>query len=223
MLMEKTFRYESDLVKTFEEKYFHKKQTLLIKEMNIRWGNIDLVEINSVSLPFTPEQCKVLSKPSNAKIFVRLNNKRPLSKQKLFVGLGISESTFQNALSELLRADLIVREKQNYWRNVNFVFPKVVITGYEAKLTDFQKAIFQAKMNKAYVDYSYMVFPIEVAEKLLEKYGEVIESMDLGLIGVSKNRTRKYIKAKKSETMKPYIRLMNLVISSDMHREEAAV
>lgn len=219
--MEKEFRYEDDLVRTFQEKYFHKKQTLLINEMNIRWGNIDLVEINSVSLPFTKEQCKVLSKPSNAKIFSRLNNKRPLSKQKLFMGMGISESTFQNALGELLRADLIVREKQNYRRNVNFVFPKVVITGYEAKLTDYKKAIFQAKMNKAYVDYSYMVFPMDVAEKLVEKYGEVIESLDLGLVGVSGNKIKKYIKAKKSEEIKPYIRLMNLVISSEMCKEAA--
>ena len=220
--MNKMFRYEKDLVKTFHEKYFQNKQTLLINEMKIRWGNIDLVEINSVSLPFTKEQCKVLSKPSCAKIFMRLKNKRPLSRPKLFVGLGVSESTFNNALSELLREKLIVREGMNYRRNVNFVFPKVVITGYEAKLTDYSKALYQARLNKMYVDYSYVVFPMDVAENITEKYRDTIESLNLGLIGVSEKKVKKYIKPKKNEAMKPYIRLMNLVISNDAYTEEAA-
>lgn len=220
--MNKIFRYESELVSKFQDVYFRNKHTLLINEMKIRWGNIDLVEINSISLPFTKEQCDVLSKPSCAKIFMRLKNKKLISKQKLFVGLGVSESTFQNALLELLREKLIVRENQNFRRNVDFVFPKVIITGYEAKLTDYNKALYQARMNKAYVDYSYMVFPMDVAETIVDKHREAIEALNLGLIGVSKEKVKKYIKSKKNESMKPYIRLMNLVISNNEYMKEAA-
>ena len=132
--------------------------------MKIRWGNIDLVEISDVELPFTQEQCRVLSKPSCAKIFMRLKNKQLLSKPKLLAGMGVSESTFNKALLELQKENLVVRVNNNYRRSVEFRFPKVIITGYEAKLTDYNKALFQARMNKQYVDFSYMVFPMDVAE-----------------------------------------------------------
>lgn len=218
--MNKLFRYEKDLVRTFREMFFVDKRTLVINEMRIRWGNIDLVEISDVALPFTQEQCRVLSKPSCAKVFMRLKNKRLLSKQTLFTGLGISESTFNRVLLELQKENLIIREKNNYRRNVNFVFPKVVITGYEAKLTDYNKALFQARMNQQYVDYSYMVFPMDAAENIMKKHEEVINSFNLGLIGVSQEQMKVYIKPQKNKPMKLYVRLMNLVISNDACNSE---
>ena len=220
--MNKIFRYEKDLVDTFRKIHSSRRSTLLIDEMKIRWGNIDLVEINNTALPFSKEQCQVLSKPSCAKIFMRLKNKRLLSKEKLFVGLGVSESTFHKAMSEMIREKLVIREGNNYRRNVNFVFPKVIITGYEAKLTDYSKALYQARMNKEYVDYSYMVFPMDVAENIAKKHGETLVSFNLGLIGVSQEKVKVYIRPRKNESLKPYIRLMNLVISSEAYNEEAA-
>ena len=62
--MEKLFRYEIDLVNCFKENFSFHKNSLLIDELKIRWGNIDLVEISNLSLPFTHEQCKILSKSS---------------------------------------------------------------------------------------------------------------------------------------------------------------
>ncbi|MGN1168035.1 MAG: hypothetical protein ACI4S2_16565 [Lachnospiraceae bacterium] len=222
--MNKIFRYEKDLVDMFAEQYSSKHQTLLIREMKIRWGNIDLVEINNMSLPFSKQQCQVLSKPSCAKIFMRLNNKKLLTKKTLFEGLGLSESTFNRALSELIKEHLIVREENKFRRNIDFVFPKVVISGYEAKLTDYSKALFQARQNKEFVDYSYMVFPMDVAENIMEKHKDTICTFNLGLIGVSPDKTKVYIKPHKNKPMKPYIRLMNLVLSSEFYdREEAAV
>lgn len=211
--MDKLFRYESDLVECFQAIHSLSKQTILITEMKIRWGNIDLVEINNTSLPFTSEQCRLLSKPSYAKIFMRLKNKRPISKQKLFIGLGVSESTFDKAISDLLKAKLIYKEDNLYFRNINFIFPSVVITGYEAKLTDYNKAFYQACINKEYVDYSYMVFPIDIADNILKKHENAIRSFNLGLIGVSQDISKVYIKPHKNESVKPYIRLMNLALS----------
>lgn len=63
---------------------------------------------------------------------------------------------------------------------------------------------------------------MDVAENITEKYRDTIESLNLGLIGVSEKKVKKYIKPKKNEAMKPYIRLMNLVISNDAYTEEAA-
>lgn len=64
--MEKTFRYEKDLVNSFQKKHHLKSNAIIIKEMKIRWGNIDLVEISKNKFPFNTEQSKVLSKPSRS-------------------------------------------------------------------------------------------------------------------------------------------------------------
>lgn len=222
--MNRMFRYEKDLVDVFLERYLSKRQTLLIREMKIRWGNIDLVEISNMSLPFSKQQCQVLSKPSCAKIFMKLKNKMLISKEKLIEGLGLSESTLNRALSELVKESLVVREKNKFRRNIDFVFPKVVISGYEAKLTDYSKALYQARQNKEFVDYSYMVFPMDVAENIVEKHKETIYTFNLGLIGVSEDKVKVYIKPHKNKPMKPYIRLMNLALSNELYYgEEAAV
>ncbi len=221
--MNNLFRYEKDLVESFEKQCPLNEHDLLISEMGIRWGNIDLVKISNSSIPFTKQQCHILKKPSCAKIFMRLKNKRLLSKKKLFIGLGLSESTFNKALSELMKAGLVAQNDNNFHRNVNFVFPKVVITGYEAKLTDYNKALYQARMNREYVDYSYMIFPMNIAHNIMEKHSEVLKQYNLGLIGVSQDKIKFYIKPHKNAPMKPYIRLMNLALSNEtIYKNEAA-
>lgn len=213
--MNKYFRYESDLVNYFDNNYTFSQHSFTIKEMKIRWGNIDLVQISNILLPFSPEQCKSLSKPSSAKIFMRLKNKRPMTKQNLFKGLGLSETTYEKALSELVRLSLVNKNENLYNRNVNFVFPKVIITGYEAKLSDYNKAFYQACINKEYVDYSYMVFPLDVSENILKKHKEIIIAKNLGLIGVSNKCIKELIIPKRNEPIKPYLRLMNLALSNE--------
>jgi len=220
--LNKMFSYESDLVSCFTSNHPTFPQCLLINEMPIRWGNIDLVEIRNSSLPFSFEQCKLLEKPSNAKIFMRLNNNRAISKSTLFKGLGMSESTFEKALTELIKCGLVYRHNNLYNRNIHFVFPKTIITGYEAKLTDYNKALYQARINRDFVDYSYMVFPFDEATKIMAKYKQIIETSNLGLIGVSHTSNTVLIKPTKSLSMKPYIRLMNLVISQS-HIQKAAI
>lgn len=70
---------------------------------------------------------------------------------------------------ELQRCELIYKENNNYYRRLRFVFPKTNTTGYEAKLMDFNKSFYQAKSNKVYVDYSYLVFPMNIAENICER------------------------------------------------------
>lgn len=136
---------------------------------------------------------------------MRLKNKRPISKETLSIGLGLSNSTIEKAIFELIKGNLIKKENNLYYRNINFVFPNVVISGYEAKLTDYNKALYQALMNKEFVDYSYMVFPLAVANNILKKHKDIIESNDLGLIGVSDSTIVTLIKPNKSLALLNYL------------------
>lgn len=210
--MNNFFDYEVDLVNKFIDlKFKTSSRSITTTEVPIRWGNIDIVNIKNNYIPFSKEQCEVLSRTSNARIFLKTKKDRGISKDKLIAEKGMSNSTIINCINQLTKVNLIIKKDNLYYRNVNYTFPKVIITGYEAKLTDYNKAFFQAMINKEYVDYSYMVFPMDIANKLLDKYQKILIEHGIGLIGVSESKQKNLIRAKKSNNIKDYIRLSNLV------------
>lgn len=204
------FKLESDLVRAFTNNYSALKKEVIVEEMPIRFGNIDVVSIKSISLPFNDEQIKTLSKPSCAVVFSKVKNSRPISKKKLLISIGLSESTLNNVLYELTHCNLIVKNNEKYTRKASFVIPKTTITGYEAKLKDFNKAFFQAKNNRDYVDYSYLVFPDCIAKNLLIKKRDLLVNNNIGLIAVTESDSKILLKAKKTEEMSDYIRLLSI-------------
>lgn len=211
--MEKLFRYEKDLVDTFITNYFDKKNKISLRELPIRWGNIDIAFIlGNKKVPFNSKQIEALLKPSNAKIFMKIKKNRPISEKALFNDLGISKNTFFNCIHTLISLNLIVKdEKDNYIRNIDYEFPKVKIFGYEAKLTDYNKAFYQACINKNYVDYSYIVFPMDVAIKIKEIHSDILEENNIGLIGVDRKKSKILIKATKNQKIKSYIKFITLM------------
>ncbi|ENZ7264018.1 hypothetical protein ACG7YO_002019 [Enterococcus faecalis] len=209
--MNTIFKLESKLVDSFVSLYKKSDLEVLVAELPIRFGNIDVVSIKNSNLPFSSNQIEILSKPAAALIFTKIKNERPISKDTLIKGLGLSKSTIEHTLYNLLNVELIVKNENGcYLRKVKFVFPKTVVTGYEAKLTDFNKAFYQAKSNKEYVDYSYLVFPIDIANKLLKKKETLMLNNGIGLIGVSNTKVVTLLKATKSEKMRNHIRLLSL-------------
>ena len=146
------FNLESQLVDSFIDTYQALENQIVVKELNIRHGNIDVVGIQNVNLPFSTEQIRVLSKPSSALVFSYLKNKQQLTKKNIQKNIGLSNTSLEGTLAELLKVGLIEKINGNFLRKEKFEFPKTVITGYEAKLTNFNKAFYQAKNNRPYVD-----------------------------------------------------------------------
>lgn len=211
--MSQIFNYERDLVEVFKKTYFNEKSSILIDEMPIRWGNIDVVSITNTVLPFNDVQLSTLSNPTNSKLFLKTKKNRPITRKSLFKNIGASENTCKNALRNLLKNGLIVKRDCLYYRAIDFTFPKVIISGYEAKLTDYNKAFFQSCLNKNYVDLSYMVFPLDVANKIFNQHKDILFKNGIGLIGTSLNKSVTILKAQKQNSIKDYLRLINLAQS----------
>lgn len=207
------FKLESQLVDSFIDTYQSLENQIVVRELNIRHGNIDVVGIQNVNLPFSNEQIRVLSKPSSALVFSYLKNRQLLTKINIQKNIGLSNTSLEGTLTELLKVELIEKKDGKYLRKEKFEFPKTIITGYEAKLTNFNKAFYQAKNNRPFVDYSYLVFPESVANRILIKNKNLLIENDIGLIAVSKNKSRRLIKAQKNGSMKNHIRLLNLAKS----------
>lgn len=222
--MDKCFEYEMDLVKYFSNNYKKLENEIVIEEMPIRFGNIDLVSIGNVSLPFSPSQINALSKPANALVFMKIKNNRPISKKTILSDLGLSKSTIENTLYQLINEKLITKlERDKFVRTSEFVFPKTRITGYEAKLYDFNKAFYQAKGNKEYVDYSYLIFPLNIAERIAYKKEKILDTNGLGLVGVSKQNIIELIKPKKTNEIKNHIRLLSITKANVINRKSLAI
>lgn len=211
--MNKIFDYEKDLVNNFKKTYFNNKSCILIDEMPIRWGNIDVVSITNTILPFTKEQLSVLSNPTSAKLFLRAKKNRPITEKSLIKNIGASESTCKTAIRNLLKNNLIEKKNNSYYRAIDFTFPKVIISGYEAKLTNYNKVFFQCCLNRNYVDLSYMVFPLNIANKIFEQHKDILIKNGIGLIGTSSNKSITLLKAQKQTDIKDYLRLINLTQS----------
>lgn len=209
--MDYEFRYETDLVDTFIDNYSNFSSNIIVRELPIRNGNIDIVNIENNNLPFNNEQIHVLTIPSCALTFMRIKNKRPISRKTLNENIGLSESTLDNALQLLMKVNLIYKtQNNNYLRTKSFEFPKTIIYGYEAKLNDFNKAFYQGVLNKKFVDYSYLVFPLEKANRLISKKQSILVENGIGLIGVSDCFSVRLIRAKKTDGLKSHIRLLNI-------------
>lgn len=219
-MMKINFEYEADLVLAFINSYSRMAKEVVIKEMPIRYGNIDVVSIKKTELPFTDEQILILSKPSNALLFTKVKNERPISKQKIIESVGLSDSTISGSLCDLMKYGLIIKKDNNYLRGSSFVFPKTTVTGYEAKLKDFNKAFYQAKSNKEYVDYSYLVFPMEIAKRILKNKLHLLDLNGLGLIGVSNEKSITLYKARKTKGVNNYMRLLNIAKANTMKTQQ---
>ena len=137
--MNKIFNYEKDLVHTFKNTFFNSTSDILIDEMPIRWGNIDVVCITNNTLPFSKEQLLILSNPTSAKLFLKTKNNRPITEKSLIKNIGASENTCKLSIRNLQKVKLIYKQNDLYYRAVDFTFPKVVISGYEAKPKIFLK------------------------------------------------------------------------------------
>lgn len=218
--MEKVFSLEVDLVKEFINQYTLLYDEIIVCEHSIRMGNIDVVTIKNSNMNLSMKQINTLAKPSNALVFSRIKNKRGISKEKLDKVLWLSKSTLESCLYELINTGLICRDETGlYTKTVQFAISKSIITGYEAKLTNFDKAFYQAHLNQNYVDYSYILFPMNRAIKINENKIELLQKNGVGLIGVDYHSTKVFVKAKKTNNVKPYLRLLNVMKASSLKCE----
>jgi biotin operon repressor len=208
--MNQIFSAEKDLVNFFIKNYNKTDKELIVEEMPIRFGNIDIVSIKNSVLSFSEKQIAALSKPANAQIFTKTKCERPLSKETMVKTIGLSESTINKSIYELINNDLIIKKKNNYFRKSKFVFPKTTVTGFEAKLKDFSKAFYQAKLNLEYVDYSYLVFPSHIAENIVRNKSDLLTNNGIGLIAVDREKNEILLNAKKVNKMCDYLRLLSI-------------
>lgn len=194
------FRSELELQNTFIRLLKETKQgnTYISDEFNARFGNVDIVKVKyENNIPLTKSQADILSNIAAARIvgYLHKNSARTLS--YLIKNSGYTEEYILTVISKLKSTNIINEPKNNrYVIKEQFEFPKLVFNSYEAKLTDWQKAISQAIKNKAFSSESYIVMPEKIAKKLSINKNNYFLSYNIGLIAVNNNSFKILIKPK---------------------------
>jgi len=194
------FNSELELQNTFINLLKENKldNTYISDEFNARFGNVDIVKvIYENQKPLTKKQADILSNIAAARIvgYLHKNSMRTLS--YLIKNSGYTKNYILTIVAKLKATNIISEPKYNrYIINEQFEFPQLVFNSYEAKLTDWQKAISQAIKNKAFSSKSYVVMPEKIAKKLSINKKNYFLSYNIGLISVNKNNFTILIKPK---------------------------
>ena len=175
------------------------KNTNILQEFNARFGNVDIVEVDytSYSNTLTDSQAKLLSIYSNALVVGYLHKNQSRSYKYLLNKTGYTEDYLNTTLQSLEKAKIIFSIDSNkYVICKNFKFPNLKFNSYELKLKDWKKAIIQATRNTVFSYKSFVVMPNKEALKLKQKYSDIFELYNIGLIGVTSKTNYKYITPK---------------------------
>ncbi len=194
------FRSELELQNKFIDLMNQNKQdhTYISDEFNARFGNVDIVKVRyKNNIPLTKKQAEMLSNIGAARIVGYLHKHSMRTLQYLINNSGYTEEYILSILTKLKSLNIIKEpNKYRYIINEQFEFPKLVFSSYEAKLTDWQKAISQAIKNQAFSSESYIVMPEKIAKKLSETKYNYFIAYNVGLIGVNNEKYEIFIKPK---------------------------
>ncbi len=164
-----------------------KENEKILSEFNARFGNVDIVQVlyNERNL-MNHEQAYLLSTYQYAKVLAFLHKRAIRTYTYLKTQTDYNDKTLKSIISKLIKANIVIEVSSNrYLISPAFQFPILQFTSYEAKLQNWKKAILQASINKKFSSFSYVVLPINVAQKLKKDNLNYFQIYNIGLIGVS--------------------------------------
>ncbi len=176
-----------------------KENEKVLSEFNARFGNVDIVQVivDDYHL-MNSEQANLLSNYQFAKVIGYLHKKAVRTFDYLMKRTDYNDKVLSNFLSKLIKASIIKEvTPKRYVISNEFQFPILQFISFEAKLTNWKKAILQATINKKFSSYSYVVLPLELAKRLRESKINYFRNQNVGLIGVSKDSIEYFYKPKK--------------------------
>ncbi|WP_144557463.1 hypothetical protein [Shouchella miscanthi] len=178
-----------------------KENEKVLSEFNARFGNVDIVQvIADDSHLMNYEQANLLSNYQFAKVIGYLHKKAVRTFDYLAKRTDYDGKVLSSLLSKLAKVNIIKEvTPKRYIISSDFQFPILQFISFEAKLTNWKKAIIQATINKKFSSYSYVVLPLELAKRLQKNQIHYFQNQNVGLIGVSQDRMEYIYKPNKDQ------------------------
>lgn len=161
---------------------------IVAEEVSCKQGITDVIAVkkplnsNSMEALYS---CSSLNEASG--VLGVLKGQSPRTHSYLLESTAVSKKSVSKIIQELLSRSLIKEISEGkYVSTVANEIEKTEIWSFEAKLSNWKRALFQAAQHVAFSTYSYMVIP-KCKEKLIIKNSATIRHYGVGVISCSKN------------------------------------
>lgn len=141
---------------------------------------------------------RVLQNPSCSRILSYLKRSSPRTKAFLRNRLGVSPATFNNAIRDLVKSELVdVKDKELFLLSKKLDIPPIEICAFEFKLKDWRRAFFQATRYRNFAHRVYVVLPASIIHRT-EKLHDAFRTQNIGLLSHdAEGNTRRVINSRK--------------------------
>ena len=203
------FRNEEELVQCFVEQLTSDNALavgefgLVAKEVVCKQGITDVVAVKrplDISTMEALQSCTSLNEASG--ILGELKENAPRTRSYLVSSHVVSKRSISRTLFELMEGSLVSETSEGkYISRVANEISKMEIWSFEAKISDWRRALFQAAQHAPFSTYSYIVVPAN-KKKIIQKNSETIRRYGVGVIICSKdNSIEVIIAAKKNKKL----------------------
>ena len=163
---------------------------ILLHEFDGVRGRPDLVDVSIQVLPFAIESgvlATFLRSPAKASLLAVLRYGASRRREYLTRTTGLSDRSLYDHIGQLAEADLVrVGEDGSVSLGRPLPWSMVDIVAYEAKLSDWRRALRQAIGYRSFSHSVRVVMPVRAAEHA-RKLAQVFHSNGIGLIAIEEN------------------------------------
>lgn len=172
---------------------------LIMREVPCQQGIPDFVALTSATFISEHDFSNLSSTECSSIVLSLLKHKAGRKRQYIKEKSNISDATLNRVLKELQNNGLICEKDGLYYLSMNSVTINDNVWAFELKLSNWKRAMFQALQNKAFANYSVVVFPFE-REKVLQQNISLFDSLNVGvLLFESKTKKSKWLKRPRKE------------------------
>lgn len=203
------FRSERELVDLFKSTYYNKfdvKNTRMLEEVGLGFGFADLVIAELKESLNLPKREKL--SPIDINVYQVISRKKKVSLENVKRITGIRQNEVRKSLERLVD-DCFIKKIDSYFElNIKYKLPFKKSIAFEAKLSNWKRALTQAYRYKWFADYAYVVMDEANANQAIRNLSQ-FENYNVGLLTISVDGNIKtYYRPQKQLPIDPVMQMM---------------
>lgn len=179
------FSSERELVNLFKSTYYEKFDVAnirILEEVGLGFGFADLVIAELKEALNLPEREKL--SPVDINVYQVVSRKKKVSLENVQRITGIRQNEVRKSLDRLVDYYFIKKVDSFFELNNKYKLPFKKSIAFEAKLSNWKRAITQAYRYKWFADYSYVVMDEAHANPAIRNLSQ-FENYNVGLLTIS--------------------------------------
>lgn len=203
------FKSEQELVNLFKNTYLRNldvTNTKIMEEVGLGFGFADLVFAELKETLGIPEREKL--SPVDINIYQVVRRKKKVTLETVKAITGVRQNEVRKSLDRLVYNSFVKEVDSLYELNVKYKLPFKKSVAFEAKLSNWKRAMTQAYRYKWFADYSYVVLDEAHSNQPIKNISK-FENYNIGLLTISVDgNVKTHYRPKKQIPLDPSMQMM---------------